>query len=110
MIGSVLISHNSGWACSNDVTFNVERDIITADSGEKVSKRTNTLKIKGLFDVIGKICINLSVDCVFKTDDTDKVQGFTGTITAQTKETTLIVIHSKTERTKEIIKKIKEDK
>lgn len=109
MTGSVFIIYPGGWACSNEVKFDVEKDIITGENGDRVSKQTNTLKIKGLFIGKGEIDKNIFVDCVFKLDEKNNLQGFTGQVSGLTKDLAIITLLTKTERTEEILKKIKED-
>lgn len=108
MTGSAFFSHENGWACSNSVTFDVEKDIIE-ENGKKVSKHTNTLKIKGLFNGKGFLEQDTNVDCVFKLDTEKKLQGFTGKVMGKTPTFMVIKLLSKTERVKEILKKIKEE-
>jgi hypothetical protein len=108
MTGSVFISAPTGWACSNEMFWIIDREIIERE-GKKVSKHTNFLKIKALFLHNIEISKGLFVDLVVKLDDSDNIQGFTGVITGQTKETTAIQILTTTERTQEILNKIKEE-
>lgn len=108
MYGSAFIVHEKGWSCSNDVTFEVEKDIIEVE-GKKASKQTNTLKVKGIFNGAGILSIDDKVQCVFKIDDTFKKQGFLGTVNAITEKTTTILLLTKTDKTKEILNKIKEE-
>ena len=108
MTGSVFITHNEGWAASNESMTYVDREIIEQD-GKKVSKHTNFLKIKALFLHNIEISKGLLIDLIFKLDDSDRLQGFTGVVTGQTKETTAIQLLTKTERINEILNKIKEE-
>ena len=108
MTGSVFISDSTGWAASNEVLFHVDREIYE-DNGKKLSKHTNILKIKALFLYGIEIIKDKKVDIVFKLDDENKLQGFTGIITGQTKETVAMQLLTKTERTQQILNKIKEE-
>lgn len=109
MFGSAFILHKNGWSCSNDVTFEVEKDIIEVE-GQKVSKQTNTLKLKGIFNGVGSLSEGDNVECVFKIEDSIKKQGFVGTVKAITKKTISILLKAKTDNTQEILNKIKEEK
>jgi hypothetical protein len=108
MTASVFITNTTGWGASNDVLWHVDREI-TEQDGKKVSKHTNILKIKSLFLYGIELSKGIYVDLVLKMDDENKIQGFTGVITGQTKETIAIQLLTKTERTQEILNKIKEE-
>ena len=108
MTGSVFIADSTGWGASNDVLFNLDRDIQEVD-GKKVSKHTKILKIKSLFLYGLEIIKGKKVDVVFKFDDTTKLDGFTGIITGQTDTTVAVTLITKTERIQEILNNIKEE-
>lgn len=106
MFGSIVLNFNGGWACSNDASLVVERDLIKTENG-MVSKHTNTLRIMGLHLVKGTISKTDVVNCVFKNEETGLLQGFEGTVVGLTNEMTIIKITKSTENYKEIIKNIK---
>jgi hypothetical protein len=108
MTGSVFIADSTGWGASNDVLFHVDRDINEVD-GKKVSKHTNILKIKSLFLYGLEVLNGKKVDVVFKFDDNNKLEGFTGLITGQTNTSVAVRVLTKTERIQEILNKIKEE-
>lgn len=106
MTGSCFIVHPGGWACSNEVFLDVEKDIVRSAEGVMVSKQTNTLKINGIFNARGQVSVDMPVECVFKVDETEALHGFNGRITAQGGDLTVLTILSKNERAKEILTKI----
>jgi hypothetical protein len=108
MTGSIFISAKKGWACSNEMLWVVDREIIERE-GQKVSKHTDIFKIKALFLHGIELSKNLFVDLIVKLDDNDKIQGFTGVVIGQTNETLAIMKLTTTERTEEILNKIKEE-
>lgn len=105
MQGSVFISHKNGFACSNDVLFDIERDRVEHE-GKPAMKHTSVLKVKGMF---GALEVGTDVDCVFKRDDNEHLQAFVGIVSGKTNLTHAIRLTAKTERTKEILNKIKEE-
>jgi hypothetical protein len=107
MFGSILIKSQNGCSCSNDVTIRVERDTFIDTDGQKKMKHTNTLIIKGIFGA--ELVKDEQVECLFKIDETNKIDGFIGIVQGKTAETVQILIKSKTERKTEILKKIKEE-
>lgn len=105
MQGAVLITHQTGWAVSNDVVMDIERDRIEHE-GKPAMKHTSVLKVKGLF---GSLEVGSDVNCTFKRDDNGNIQSFIGTVSAKSPTTYAIRLTAKTERTQEILNKIKEE-
>lgn len=108
MFGSAFITHPKGWLCSNEAMMQEEQDLIEVD-GKECIKLTPVMKVKAAFDGIGTPEKDMPVECVFKLDDSDKMQGFIGVIQGITNETIKILLTTKTERIPQILKKIKEE-
>lgn len=65
--GSVIITHQSGWACSKEAYVDMEFDI----KPDKTAKRTLVVHIKGLFNAVGKA--SGVVKAIFRYDDGKRV-------------------------------------
>lgn len=107
MTGSCFLVTQEGWACSNDVFMDVEKDLVRTPEGVMVSKQTNTLKINGIFNGLGTAKLDMPVECLFMVDETDAIHGFNGRITAQGGDLTVVTILTKNDHIKEILTKIK---
>lgn len=103
--GIGFILHNDGFACSNNVNFDVERDIIE-DGEEKISKATETLKYYAIFEGVGALSIGQNVMCLFKSES--KKYAFNGKIRIMNGDLTVVDLITKSERIQEIISKIKQ--
>lgn len=104
--GSVVIDFGRGWACSNEVTFVVERDLITLPDGSKASKHVNTLRVLACHNVIGELKKEDKLECVFKIDESGDKKGYTAEVNAMTAEMMILKITSIINNPQEIIKKI----
>lgn len=107
MEGSVIIDFGTGWACSNDVAFVVEKDLVTLEDGSKASKHTNTLRVMAYHNVVGQIKKGDALECVFKIDESGAKKAFTAEVNGMTPEMMILKILSTTDNQQEIIKKIK---
>lgn len=64
--GSIIITHSTGWACSNEAIMGIEADI----RPDKTAKKTLVIEIRGLFNAIGTL--SGTVSGIFKLDTSDK--------------------------------------
>lgn len=81
MNGEVIISHQTGWACSNSAEIDIEKDIERDPISGKpvVSRQTNVLLAEGLFQVTGELKKDAEVQCVLKLETGQKV-AFNGRV------------------------------
>lgn len=107
MEGSIIIDFGTGWACSNDVTFIVEKDLVKKADGTQACKHTNTLRVMSYHNVIGGIKKNDKVECVFKIEESGAKKAYTAEVNGITPEMMILKILSTTDNQQEIIKKIK---
>jgi hypothetical protein len=103
--GIGFIVWDKGFACSDDVIFDVESDPVRDDSGKINIVRTNTLKFNFIFEVEDKIVKGLKVFCLFKSGD--KKSAFVGEVRGKSGDLTIINLLGKSEYINEIISKIK---
>lgn len=108
MTGSVLISTNDGWVCSNEVAMIVERDLIKQPDGSMASKHTNTLRVQGFFKGKGSICKEEKVYCIFKLDSNNTIESFAARVSGMTDEMIVLTLMARTMRDEEIFNKIKQ--
>lgn len=99
--GIGFLVFENGFACSDNVVFDVEHDFDT----EKKLTKTTILRFYSIFECVGKVVKDTQVYCLFKAGD--KKHGFTGQIRGKSGDLTIIDIFSKTDRINEIIAKIK---
>lgn len=103
--GIGFIVWDNGWACSDDVLFDVERDPVQGPDGKKNIVETKTLKYNHIFEGQSNIVKGLKVFCLFKADN--KKYAFTGEVRGKSGDLTIIDLIAKSERINEIIAKIK---
>lgn len=103
--GIGFIVWDDGWACSDDVIFDVERDPEPDADGKIKLAETNTLKFNFIFEGANTVVKGLKVLCLFKT--AERQVGFTGTVRGKSGDLTIVDLHTKSERINEIISKIK---
>lgn len=102
-----LVSENGTWGCSDEVMFDLERNL-DFDGDKKTLSETKTLKFLNIFEHNDAITKGLKVHCLFKSND--KKMGFSGVVRGKTGETTIVEINSKIEDINiinAIVKKIK---
>lgn len=100
--GIGFIVWDGGWACSDDVIFDIERD---PDPSKNNLITTNTLKYNFIFEGAGEITKDLEVFCLFKSEG--KKYGFTGIIRGKAGDLTVVNITAKSDYIQEIISKIR---
>lgn len=105
MIGDCIISHNTGWAISNECVLDTDKHLII-DGEKKISKSVLTIKISFIFDVVDKIIPDQEVECLFKTNDGNKY-AFIGKVKSRGKQLTVIHELLKSDRYIEILNKVK---
>lgn len=103
--GIGFIVWDKGFACSDDVIFDVERDPVRSAEGEIKLVENKTLKYNSIFEGAGKIVKGEKVFCLFKSGDIKS--GFVGTIRGKSGELTIVDLIGKSEYINEIISKIK---
>lgn len=103
--GIGFIIHENGWACSDDVLFDVESDPVPGADNKINLVKTNTLKFSAIFDGVGKVVKGLKVFCLFKSGD--RKTAFTGQVRGKSGDLTVVELFAKSERINELISKIK---
>lgn len=103
--GIGFIVWDDGWACSDDVMFDVEKDPVPGDNGKIILVETNTLKFNFIFEGRNKVTKDLKVLCLFKTPE--RKVGFRGVVRGKSGNLTIVNLHTKIENINEIIAKIK---
>lgn len=114
MNGSVFLNSQKGLYASNDADMNTHRNIIKDEEGKAISSsHTNVIQIMHYMCISGNIEKDDLVDCLFKFDENEEVQSFTGIISGKTDEMLILNLKARTLRNKEITetikKKIKEE-
>lgn len=103
--GIGFIVCDNGFACSDEVVFDIETDPVPGENGKINLVKTNTLKFLNIFEQGEKIVKDLKVYCLFKTPE--RKDCFTGAIRGKAGNLTIVDIHTKSQRINEIIAKIK---
>lgn len=103
--GIGFIVWDEGYACSDDVIFDVEQDPTLMPDGKKKLVETNTLKFNHIFEGVSKIVKGEKVFCLFKTGDIK--YAFTGEVRGKSGSLTVVNLFTTSERINEIIAKIK---
>jgi hypothetical protein len=103
--GIGFIVWDEGFACSDEVVFDIERDPVIDPEGKKNITETKTLKYISIFEGAGLIVKGLKVRCLFKSGE--KKYAFTGEVRGKSGNLTIIDINTKSDRINEIIEKIK---
>ena len=106
MQGSVVIDFEKGWACSNEATMLVERELVTID-GKKYSKHTSTIRAFSFFNVEGEMAKEDVGEAVFKMDESGTQKGFKVKVVGLTEEMAILEVLEDIENYKVITKKIK---
>jgi len=106
--GIGFIVWDEGWACSDNVIFDIERDPVPGPDGKKNIVESKTLKLNHIFEGQSHIVKGLKVDCLFKSDN--KKYAFTGEVRGKSGNLTIVDLIAKSERINEIIAKLKEEK
>lgn len=91
-------------ACSDDVIFDVEKDIVPG-SNKKNFIETKTLKYYSIFELKGTVVKNEKVFCLFKSEDTK--YAFTGILRGKSGNLTVVDLTGTSPYINEIILKIK---
>jgi hypothetical protein len=91
-------------ACSDDVIFDIEKDIIPG-SDKKNLVQTQTLKLLSIFDCVGQTVKGAKVFCLFKSGEIK--QAFVGTVRGKSGNLTVIDLTGTSPYINEIIHKIK---
>lgn len=107
MTGSVIMEFGRGWACSNEATYVIEKNLITLEDGSRVSKHTHTIRAMAYHNVISTVVKGDRADCVFKDDETGEKKSYNTEVSGITKEMLILKIINYTDNQQEIIKKIK---
>lgn len=107
MQGSVIIDFGNGWACSNEASVVVERNIIEGPNGQKLSKHTNTIRVLYYLNIIGEMVKDVEAEVVFKMDESGTEKGFKTKIVGLTEEMAILEVIEHIENYKSITKKIK---
>lgn len=100
-----IIDFKRGWACSNDVDINIDRELIVVE-GERRSKHTTTIRAMGYLCVYGQLLLGDEVEVVCKDDEGNK-KGYAATVTGMTPEMLILTKKAQIENYRDIIKKIK---
>lgn len=103
--GIGFIVWDEGFACSDDVIFDLEKDPIKDVNGKIIFVETKTLKLNFIFEVASTVVKGLKVLCLFKSGENKF--AFTGEIRGKSGALTIVDLHTKSERISEIISKIK---
>lgn len=103
--GIGFIVWDEGWACSDDVVFDIEKDPVPGENHKINLVETKTLKYLSIFEQESKITSGLKVLCLFKSGENK--YAFNGTVRGKSGDLTVIDLHTKSERIIEIIAKIK---
>lgn len=103
--GIGFIVWDKGFACSNDVIFDVEKDPVRGANGKINLIENKTLKFLSIFEGQGVITKGEKVFCLFKSDNIKS--GFVGVIRGKSGDLTVIDLSGKSEYISEIILKIK---
>lgn len=104
--GIGFIVWDEGFACSDDVVFDVEKDPVTGLDGKIILVETKTIKLNHIFEGVSKIIRGLQVFCLFKSGDTK--YAFTGIVRGKSGNLTIVDVYATSERINEIISKIKQ--
>lgn len=104
MIGIAFILGNSGWACSNEAHYEARNN--SARMPDRSIKITPTLELK-LISIFGTAIKGESVQCLFKSDDTNLVQGFSGVVSANENSIVHVKVLGTIDNTKELYLKLK---
>lgn len=107
MTGSIVIDFHRGWACSNEVAFVVERDLIKLPDGSMGSRHTNTLRVMAYHNVVDRIQKGDKASCVFKIEESGDLKAYEAEVNGITEEMLILKILSTTNNQQETIKKIK---
>ena len=102
----VVIDFGTGWACSNEADDMEERELITLDNGERVSKRTHVIRAQNFLNVEGEIKIGDIASLVYKGED-GVPKGYGAEVTIVKNELLVLKVTSIIENHKSIIQKIK---
>lgn len=105
MTGITFISFTGGWACSNDATLDVEKDL---DLTAKTSVTTMVLKVKGLFVGKGQIIKDNVVSLVFRNENNENL-GFNGVIRAVTDSKLSIILTTKHNKVTELLNNLNKE-
>jgi len=104
--GIGFIVWDSGWACSDDVIFDLERDPVRSPEGKINLVENKTLKYLSIFEGRGQIVKGTKVFCLFKSGNVKS--GFVGEIRGKSGDLTIVDLLGKSEYINEIISKIKQ--
>lgn len=103
MIGSAFITHDTGWACSNDSVIDMYSEPIRTPEGKTTAiRKSQVLKVNGLF---GQLEPDAEVNIVFKLEETNTLLAFKGRVKS-VGVLTIINILRQTQDIKEILLKI----
>lgn len=103
--GIGFIVWDTGWACSDDVVFDLERDPVRGVDGKINLVENKTLKYLSIFEGRGNIVKGEKVFCLFKSGDNKS--AFVGNVRGKSGDLTIIDLVGKSEYINEIISKIK---
>lgn len=103
--GIGFIVWDDGFACSDDVIFDIEKDPIKDDEGKINLVKTETIKLNHIFEVGTKISKGLRVFCLFKSGN--KKYSFTGEIRGKSGSLTIVNLLGTSTYIEQIIAKIK---
>ena len=104
----VVIDFGTGWACSNEADDMEEKELITLDSGERVSKRTHVIRAQNFLNVVGEIKIGDEANLVYRGED-GIAKGYGAIVTILKNELLVLKVTSIIENYKLITQKIKGD-
>jgi hypothetical protein len=104
----VVIDFGTGWACSNEADDMEEKELITLDSGERVSKRTHVIRAQNFLNVVGEIKIGDEANLVYRGED-GIAKGYGAIVTILKNELLVLKVTSIIENYKLITQKIKLD-
>lgn len=103
--GIGFIVWDEGFACSDDVLFDIEKDPVRDAEGKINLVENKTLKFLSIFEGQGKIDKGTKVFCLFKAGKVKS--GFVGSVRGKSGDLTIIDLIGKSEYINEIIAKIK---
>lgn len=103
--GIGFITWDEGFACSDEVIFDVESDPVAGENGKINLVKTETIKLFNIFEVSSKVVKGLRVFCLFKSED--KKYAFTGIVRGKSGDLTIVDLTGRSNYINEIIAKIK---
>lgn len=103
--GIGFIVSDTFCACSDDVIFDVEKDIVPGGDKKKL-QQTETIKLNAIFECAGRVVKDAKVFCLFKSGEIK--QAFTGVVRGKSGNLTVIDLTATSPYINEIILKIKQ--